>query len=148
MLEGYGSLFAGSFLAATVLPGSSEALLLALAVTGRFDSFILILVASAGNVLGSAVNWALGYSLQRWKDYWWLPVKADQLDHASKLFARYGLWTLLLAWLPVVGDPLTVIAGVFRVRFFIFLALVALGKTARYVGLLAAAHGISTWVGV
>lgn len=147
MLEGYGSLFAGSFLAATVLPGSSEALLLALAAIGTFDPLALILVASLGNVLGSVVNWALGYSLQRWKDRRWFPVKADQLDRASKLFSRYGLWTLLLAWLPVVGDPLTVVAGILRVRFSLFLALVALGKTARYAAVLAAAHGISTWVG-
>ena len=122
--------------------------MLVLAAAGTFDSLTLLFVASVGNVLGSVVNWGLGYSFQHWKDCWWFPVRADQLDRASKLFSTYGLWTLLLAWLPVVGDPLTVVAGVLRVRFSLFLALVALGKITRYAALLAAAHGISTWVGV
>lgn len=130
--QAYLALFATSFAAATILPFSSELLLTGLAVSGAFAPVWLWLAASAGNVLGAMVNWALGASIQRWKDRRWFPFSPEQLDRASRLFARYGLWTLLFSWLPVIGDPLTLIAGVLRVRLPVFLLLVALGKGARY----------------
>jgi len=92
-----------------------------------------IAVAAAGNTAGAVVNWLLGRFLSQFSERRWYPLTQAQQQRASAWFQRFGLWSLLFAWLPVVGDPLTVVAGVLRVRFLPFLALVAVGKTARYV---------------
>ena len=92
----------------------------------------LLAVASVGNTLGSVVNWLVGRFLLRWRERRWFPIGAAALERATAWFARFGVWSLLLAWLPIVGDPLTLVAGVLRVNFWLFVALVALGKTARY----------------
>jgi membrane protein YqaA with SNARE-associated domain len=92
----------------------------------------LWLAATIGNTLGSCVNWFLGREIVRFRDRRWFPVSLQQLQKAQALFNRYGTWSLLLAWLPVVGDPLTLVAGVLRVRFVLFLMLVATGKGLRY----------------
>jgi membrane protein YqaA with SNARE-associated domain len=141
-LDGYLALFAVSFAAATLLPLSSELMLTGFATSGAFDVLGLWLVASLGNVGGAIVNWSLGVSFQRWKDHRWFPFTHEQLDRASCFFARYGAWTLLFAWLPVIGDPLTLIAGVLGVRFTLFLALVAIGKAGRYAMLLGLIEGL------
>lgn len=135
MLFGYFSLFATGFIAATLLPASSEVLLLALAQQG-YPALGLWLAATSGNTLGSCVNWYLGKELLRFQHRRWFPVSPAQLAKAELHFKRYGSWSLLLAWLPIVGDPLTLIAGTLRVRFGLFLMLVALGKGARYAVLL------------
>jgi membrane protein YqaA with SNARE-associated domain len=119
------------FLAATLIPASSEALLLVLFQQG-YTPWLLWLAATTGNTLGSCVNWFLGREIVRFRDRRWFPVSPQQLQKAQALFNRYGTWSLLLAWLPVVGDPLTLVAGVFRVRFVLFLLLVATGKSLRY----------------
>ena len=98
----------------------------------------LLLAASLGNTLGSVANWGLGRFCLHWRDRKWFPVKPKELERASAWFGRYGMASLLLAWVPVVGDPLTLAAGVLRVRFLPFLLLVAIGKTARYAVLLGA----------
>jgi len=98
----------------------------------------LLLAASLGNTLGSVANWGLGRFCLHWRDRKWFPVKPKELERASAWFGRYGMGSLLLAWVPVVGDPLTLAAGVLRVRFLPFLLLVAIGKTARYAVLLGA----------
>ncbi|MDA0655900.1 MAG: DedA family protein [Proteobacteria bacterium] len=136
MAEGYAALFLSAFLAATILPFSSEALLLGMAASAKFDVLSLFLWASAGNVLGSVVNWTLGRFCLKWRDRRWFPAKPAQLEAASGWFNRYGVWVLLLAWVPIVGDPLTVVAGLLRVRFWLFLILVAVGKVGRYAVLL------------
>ena len=141
MLEsGYLGLFATAFLAATLIPISSEVVLGALSAAQGFDIWLLVAVASTGNTLGSVVNWLLGRYCLRWQDRRWFPVKPDTLTHATALFNRYGLWSLLLAWVPIVGDPLTFAAGVLGVRFPIFVTLVAIGKTARYLAVAALAQ--------
>ena len=132
-------LFGSAFLAATLVPGSSEALLAALLVEGGIAPWLLILVATVGNVLGSAVNWLCGRYLAHFRDRRWFPVSARRYEQAEGWYARYGLWSLLFAWLPVVGDPLTVIAGALRVGFGRFLLLVTIGKTVRYLLVAAAA---------
>ena len=127
------ALFAGAFAAATLLPFSSEVMLLAALEAGDVAPGALVAVAAAGNVLGASVNWGLGRYMLRWADRRWFPFTRDQLDRAADRFQRYGTWTLLFAFVPIVGDPLTFAAGVLRVRFSVFLILVAIGKTARYV---------------
>jgi len=129
---GYTGLFLTSFLAATLVPLSSEAVLAVLISAQGFDLALLIGIATVGNTLGAVVNWLLGRYCLRWRDRRWFPVGPDALDRASRWVERYGVWTLLLSWLPLVGDPLTFAAGVLGVRFPIFLILVAVGKGARY----------------
>jgi membrane protein YqaA with SNARE-associated domain len=123
-------------LAATIFPASSEVVLTGLAATGDFDVAWLLIVASAGNTLGSVVNWFLGRFCLRWKDRSWFPVSPERLAAATVWFNRYGVWSLLLSWMPIVGDPVTLVAGVLRVNFWKFIVLVAIAKTARYMAVL------------
>lgn len=127
----YLSLFFTAFIAATLFPLSSEALLATL-LYQQYSPLFLWLAAISGNTLGSCINWYLGKECLRWQDKKWFPVKPAQLERAQQHFQRYGLISLLFAWVPVVGDPLTFIAGVLRVSFWKFLVLVALGKAVRY----------------
>lgn len=135
----YLSLFITGFIAATLLPASSEVLLLALLHQGLSPG-LLWLSATAGNTLGSCVNWYLGREILRFEHKRWFPVSRDSLQRAERHFKRYGYWSLLLAWLPVVGDPLTFVAGVLRIRFSVFVVLVFTGKSARYGVILYLAH--------
>jgi membrane protein YqaA with SNARE-associated domain len=137
-LAAYAGLFLSAFTSATLLPGSSEAALLALLATGRGEAISLVTVATAGNVLGSSVNWILGRFFSTIRDRRWFPVTAQSYDRAVAWYRRYGTWSLLLAWLPVIGDPLTVAAGALRVDWLRFLVLVSIGKAGRYVFLAAA----------
>ena len=128
----YLSLFAISFLAATILPFSSELTLAGLITTSNYDNLLLLIVASFGNVLGSVVNWTLGlYSRNLTTEKWFL-FKDKQIENSSKWFSKFGKWSLLFAWVPVIGDPLTLVAGLLRVRFLDFIILVAIGKVSRY----------------
>lgn len=92
----------------------------------------VVLVAGSGNTLGSCVNWLLGLGIEHFRHRRWFPVKEKDLDRAQAWFQHYGVWSLLLAWMPLIGDAVTVVAGVMRVRFWLFLVLVAVGKFARY----------------
>lgn len=130
--------FASSLLAATLLPGQSELVLAGLALAGGYSLVILVAVATFGNVLGSCINWLLGRYCEQFKDKRWFPVKKSALDKAVITYQRYGIWTLLLAWVPFIGDPLTVIAGVLRTSFPLFLLFVTVGKLARYIVVVAA----------
>jgi membrane protein YqaA with SNARE-associated domain len=135
----YAGLFVSAFTAATLLPGSSEAVLTGLLVYGRGEPWILIAVATVGNVLGSVVNWLCGRFLSAFRDRRWFPVSPRHYDRATGWYRRYGLWSLLFAWLPLVGDPLTVVAGALRVPLMPFVVLVTIGKLARYLFVAAAA---------
>ena len=128
----YLSLFAISFLAATILPFSSELTLVGLIATSDYDNLLLLIVASFGNVLGSVVNWALGSYSRNLTTKKWFPFKETQIERSSKWFRKFGKWSLLFAWVPVVGDPLTLVAGILRVKFIDFIILVAIGKVSRY----------------
>jgi len=128
----YLSLFAISFLAATILPFSSELTLAGLITTSDYDNLLLLIVASFGNVLGSVVNWALGSYSRNLTTKKWFPFKETQIERSSKWFRKFGKWSLLFAWVPVVGDPLTLVAGILRVKFIDFIILVAIGKVSRY----------------
>ncbi|MCB2009614.1 MAG: DedA family protein [Geminicoccaceae bacterium] len=96
----------------------------------------LLVAASTGNTLGSASNWLLGRFLLHFRDRRWFPASPAALERAGATFRHYGLWSLLLAWLPVIGDPLTIVAGMLRTPFLPFVVLVAIGKTARYATIL------------
>jgi membrane protein YqaA with SNARE-associated domain len=132
-------MFASSFLAATILPVVSEAVLAGFAGLGGGDLVALVLVATVGNVLGAVVNWWIGGWLTHWQDKKWFPIKAKNLDHASRVFNRWGQPSLLLAWTPFLGDPLTFVAGILRVPIVPFLVYVTIGKAARYILVAAAA---------
>jgi len=125
---GLGGLFLAAFIASTLVPASSEAALGGLVASGAYDPWSLITTASAGNILGASVNWALG----RWAAETRWVQDSRNLARASAWFQRYGPWSLLLSWLPVIGDPLTLAAGLARVPFPVFLLPVALGKVGRY----------------
>jgi membrane protein YqaA with SNARE-associated domain len=129
----YAGLFVIALLAATLLPMQSEAGLVGLLLTGSYSLSGLLLAAIVGNTLGSLINWWLGRSLVRFQQRRWFPVSPAQLARAERWYQRYGRWSLLLSWLPIVGDPLTLVAGVLREPLPSFLLLVLLAKSARYV---------------
>jgi membrane protein YqaA with SNARE-associated domain len=129
----YGGLFLLSFLAATIFPAQSEVGLAALILSQDYSLVLLIAVASAGNTLGSVVNWALGRGVERFRDKRWFPVKPDQLNRAIAWYRKYGRWSLLMSWAPFIGDPLTVVAGILREPILSFVLLVAVAKTVRYI---------------
>jgi membrane protein YqaA with SNARE-associated domain len=126
-------LFLSAFLAATILPATSEIALATIVAKGVGAVWLPIAVATAGNTIGAVVNWLLGRFFAGYLDRKWFPLTPKQHERASRWFQRYGVWTLLFAWLPVVGDPLTLVAGLLRVSIWKFLVLVAIGKGARYV---------------
>jgi membrane protein YqaA with SNARE-associated domain len=130
-------MFVAALLAATILPAQSETVFVGLLVAGKQSPWLLLLVASVGNVLGSCINWLMESYVERFKSRRWFPVSENSMQREQRFYQRYGKWLLLLSRLPVVGDPLTVAAGVMRERFVIFLVLVALAKTLRYVALAA-----------
>ena len=136
ILISYFQLLIISFLAATILPLSSELILSTMLLTDSFDKYLLLVVASFGNIFGSSVNWYLGKKILIFKDKKWFPVNEKQIAKSEMYFKKYGIWSLLLAWVPIIGDPLTVIAGILRVNFFTFLLLVSISKTSRYIFLI------------
>lgn len=128
----YLGLFFAAFGAATLLPLQSEAVLVGLLLSEHYNLWLLLGIATLGNVLGSLVNWWLGRWVEHFKQRRWFPVNPRQLDTAGKHYARWGHWTLLLSWVPIIGDPLTLVAGVMREPLWRFLLLVTLAKSARY----------------
>ena len=131
-MEGYTGLLLSAFLAATILPLSSEVMLAAMALSGVYATFPLWAFATAGNFAGAVVNWGLGRYCLHFQGRRWFPVSRESLEKSQRYFLRYGVWSLLFAWLPLVGDPLTLVAGLLRVPLLPFTVLVLLGKGARY----------------
>jgi membrane protein YqaA with SNARE-associated domain len=137
----YLGLFTASFLAATVLPFQSEVLLFGMLLAEHYHWLALVMVASFGNILGSVVNWGLGRSLAIFEDRPWFPVKREKMARAERWYHQYGRWTLLLSWVPFIGDPLTIVAGILREPLPIFLLLVSVAKIARYFAVAAISYG-------
>ena len=135
-------LFGSAFLAATILPFYSEVYLFALLREGG-EPFVLVAVATLGNTLGAVVNWILGLYLLHFQDRRWFYFSREQVDRAQRWFQRYGFWSLLFAWMPVGGDALTLIAGIMRVRLWLFLLLVGSGKALRYIAVVYFSHWLS-----
>jgi membrane protein YqaA with SNARE-associated domain len=136
-LSSLAGLFVAAFAAATIIPAQSEMVLAGLLLAGNHPVVLLLVVATLGNVLGSAVNWALGRGIERFKHRRWFPADATALARAQRWYKRFGKWSLLLSWAPFVGDSLTIIAGVLREPFWSFLLLVTIAKLARYIVLCA-----------
>jgi membrane protein YqaA with SNARE-associated domain len=124
-------LFLSAFGAATFLPLSSEVTLVAL-LNNSSSFFTLWLIATAGNTLGSCVNWFLGRYLRRFESRSWFPFDSKKMTRVESWYQRYGIWSLLISWVPIVGDPLTFVSGVMRAPFVLFLFLVTLAKGGRY----------------
>ena len=139
----YGGLFLAALLAATILPMQSEAVLAGLVIGGLQPVAALLLVASVGNVLGSVVNWVLGRGIARFAGRRWFPASPAALERARGWYGRFGCWSLLLSWVPVIGDPLTVVAGVLREPLWRFLLLVTVAKVGRYLVLVWAVSGLA-----
>ena len=133
----YFSLFVISFLAATIAPLSSELTLAGLLTSNNYNIYWLLSSASLGNILGSVFNWLLGHYLLKYLSIKWFPFNQIQIDQASNWFKKFGIWSLLFAWVPIIGDPLTFVAGILRVKFSTFLILVSIGKILRYLIVLA-----------
>jgi membrane protein YqaA with SNARE-associated domain len=136
------SLFAIAFLAATILPVQSEAVLAGLLALSQQPWWALLAVATVGNTLGAVVNWAMGRGLETYQKRRWFPASAAQLEMARTYYQRWGRWCLFFSWVPVVGDAFTVLAGVLRERLWVFIAVVGLGKLARYLIVAAAVAGL------
>ncbi|MFK5975727.1 MAG: YqaA family protein [Sulfurovum sp.] len=126
----YLSLFVVAFLSATLLPLGSEALLI-YDISQNYSIYILWIVATLGNSLGSILNYIIGYRGEEYleqKGY----LTPKKMQNARGFFDRYGGWTLLLSWMPIVGDPLTFIAGVLKYNFRLFVLIVFIAKGFRY----------------
>ena len=134
-MDVYLGLFITALLSATLLPGASEAAVIAL-MHQQYDVLMLWSFATVGNTLGSVINYFMGRYALHFEHKKWFPFKKDKLIHSQQWFQRYGYWSLLLAWLPIIGDGLTFIAGLMRLNFMLFVILVAIGKGLRYAVLL------------
>lgn len=128
---GYPGLFLLGFLAATILPLGSEWLLAALLLAG-FDPVVCVSVATAGNSLGALTTYAIGLWGGPWLIERVLRVDVVRREKAEQVYARYGLWSLLFSWVPVIGDPLCLVGGLMRVHLPYYVVLVTVGKYVRY----------------
>lgn len=137
----YIALFLSAFGAASLLPLQSEAVLVGFLLGGDQPAAILLAVACVGNILGSVLNAALGRGIERFHERSWFPVGVQRLEQARATYRRYGRWSLLLSWVPVIGDPLTLVAGVMREPWWSFLLLVSVAKVGRYLVLAAITLG-------
>jgi membrane protein YqaA with SNARE-associated domain len=135
----YAGLFMAALVAATIFPMQSEAALAGLALAG-YSPALLLIVASIGNILGSVINWMLGRFIEHFRDRSWFPASPAALARAQSWYQRYGKWSLLLSWVPIIGDPLTLIAGVMREPLPVFLLLVTIAKVGRYIAVLLIAQ--------
>jgi len=142
----YASLFTAAYLSATILPDSSEVVLVLLALERKLDVTTLLLVATVANTLGSVVGWIMGRWFATLSGRRWFPATPAQMVRASRWFGRYGIWALAFAWLPIIGDALTIVAGVLRVNLGIFAALVGLGKGLRYIAVLYGADILNAFM--
>jgi len=133
----YAGLFLTALLAATIFPAQSEVVLGGMIVAGSRPVWLLLTVASLGNILGSLLNWVLGRGIERFRHRRWFPVSERDLDKAQAFYRKWGCWSLLLSWVPIIGDPLTVVAGIMREPLLRFLVLVSIAKVGRYVALAA-----------
>lgn len=130
----YLTLFLTALGAATLLPGGSEALLLYYKSEG-FNTLLLLVFATLGNTLGSVINYFLGKYATSWainKKY----ISQKSIDKGEKYFDKYGAFALLLSWAPIIGDPITFVAGILKYNFWKFLTLVFIAKFFRYIFLL------------
>lgn len=132
---GYVSLFLLSFLASTIVPIGSEWLLVTMVIKG-FDPILSVASATTGNTLGACTTYGIGIYGSEWVNRKLLRFDDLSRKRAEMFYAKFGVWSLLFSWLPIVGDPLCLAGGLLRIHFGVFLLLVFVGKLIRY-GLLA-----------
>ena len=128
----YLSLLTVSFMVATIIPFGSEMYFGTLLSLGKYNSFLLLVSASIGNVLGSVFNWVCGYYVNYFIKKPWFPISENKIQKGTKIFNKYGKWSLLLSWVPFIGDPITFVAGTLRYSLIPFVILVSIGKVGRY----------------
>ena len=127
----YMTLFLTALAAATLLPAYSEILLGGMVAQG-YSLWWIWFWATAGNTAGSVINGVIGRQVDRFKNKRWFPITENQLEKARKQFNRYGQWSLIMGWLPIGGDALTLVGGIMRVPWLNFVVLVGIGKGIRY----------------
>lgn len=132
-MKEYLLMFFVAFISATILPAQSEAVLVALIADGDHSPWGLVATATAGNSLGSATNWLIGIFAQKFMHTRWFPVTEARLHKAEAWYHKYGRWSLLLSWMPIIGDALTVAAGVLKEPFWSFFSITCTAKLLRYV---------------
>jgi len=128
----YISLFTVAFMVATIVPFGSEMYFATLLSLNKYNNLLLLITASIGNVLGSVFNWVCGYYVNYFIKKPWFPIKKDKIVKGTEIFNKYGKWSLLLSWVPFIGDPITFVAGTLRFSLVPFLILVSIGKVGRY----------------
>jgi len=125
------TLFFSALISSTLFPGGSEALLIFRLQDASNNPYLLVTMATCGNVLGSIITYYMGkYGFQF--SHRWFRITEDKLTRAEHHFQRFGTPALLFAWLPVIGDPLCLVAGSLRYSFVWFVILVTTGKALRY----------------
>ena len=117
---------------ATIVPFGSEMYFATLLSLNKYNNLLLLIAASIGNVLGSVFNWVCGYYVNYFIKKPWFPIKKDKIVKGTEIFNKYGKWSLLLSWVPFIGDPITFVAGTLRFSLVPFLILVSIGKVGRY----------------
>ena len=128
----YLSLFTIGFMVATIVPFGSEMYFATLLAMNKYNSILLLIAVSIGNILGSVFNWICGFYAAYFLKKKWFPINQNQIDKATNFFINYGKWSLLLAWVPFIGDPITFVAGTLRYSIYPFLLFVSISKIARY----------------
>ena len=135
------SLIAGTFL--PFVPGSSEMAMGGLLALEAGPAAALIATAIFGNTLGAAMNYLVGRHIARLSEHRWFPITPDALKKTSNWFRRHGIWIVLLCFVPTFGDAITVVAGLLRADFRVFLILAAIGKS---IGHIAVAGGVGWFI--
>ena len=125
---------------ATIVPFGSEAYFGSLLLSNKYNAILLLFFSSLGNVLGSVFNWICGYYATYFMKKKWFPISQKRINRAKLFFVKYGKWSLLLSWVPIIGDPITFVAGTLRFSFLPFLLLVSIGKIGRYVVIFLLIH--------
>lgn len=125
---GLWTLFATSFMSSTLLPGGSEVNVIAALRLGSLPAWSIVLVATIGNTLGGITNVVIGR---------WIPEYAREgtsaFERSKRWLRQYGIYCLLFSWLPIIGDPLCLVAGWMRLRFWWSSVAIFVGKGTRYV---------------
>ena len=142
MIAAYVGLFFAAMAAGAILPVPSEAAFVAVLLTSDNPTWVAVAVATVGNVIGSVINWLIGLGIERLRHKPWFPFSQASLARAEIWYHHYGRWSLLFSFVPIIGDPLTVVAGIMRERFWPFLLLVGIAKLGRYVVVAAITLGI------
>ena len=128
----YLSLFIFCLSLGTFFPFASETYLSTLLISEKYNTFLLLSFASLGNILGSVISYVFGYFVNFFLKKLWFPINKYLLQKATDIFKKYGKWSLLLSWVPIIGDPIAFAAGSFRYNILFFLIFVSIGKVARY----------------